>query len=992
MPDNPLRTSRLIPRARIVWSAHRVSEQPSYPFGATQTRSLLFPMQRRDFLKGAVVASVGVVGLGCSAIRQTTSGLAAEGLITPFDLRCESLDDPLGIDSVRPRLSWKLKAIAEARNQTQSAYRISVASSEAGLATGVADLWDSGWVVSPQQLHIEYAGRALASGERAFWRVQVRDGDGLESLPSAGYWWEMGLPRPEDWQGQWISDGKALPATDQAHFQDDPAPLFRRPFRIDKPVRRARLYAAGLGYYECRLNGQKVSDHALDPAWTSFESRVFYTTHDVTASLREGENVLGALVGNGWYNPLPLRMWGRINLREHLPVGRPTLMAQLVVEFEDGTTIRIATDPAWRVSEGPIVRNSVFLGEEYDARLEQSGWDEPGFDDSDWRAASPAKATDHTPGALCAMPIPPIRVTATLHPVSLVEVSPGVYIFDLGQNFAGWVRLRVQGPRGTKVIMRTGELLYPDGTLNPMTAVAGQIKGLNTDGTPRGGPGSPEIAWQSDSYVLRGGGPEEYTPRFTFHGFRYVEVTGFPGVPTLDSIEGLRLNTDVPSNGSFSCSNERFNQIQRMVEWTFLSNLFSVQSDCPAREKFQYGGDIVASSEMALLNFDMATFYAKTVSDHADAVRGDGWFTETAPYVGISAENYVKDAGPIGWGLAHPVLVAQLYQYYGDRRIVQEHFEAARTWVDLLEQYSDGYIIDRCIGDHESLDPKPIELIATAQFHLAASLVAGFADTLQRPEDAAHYRQLAAQIKTAFVEHFLEPGTGRFGIGTQAAQSAALYLGLTPNGEFDRAVKHMVDEVLVTHGGHIATGIFGTKYLLNALTDTGHSEVAYRMVDQPDYPGWGHMLEQGATTLWETWAQSDNVYSQNHPMFSAVSEWFFKGLGGIKPVDSAAGFDRFLIEPSTVSALDWVGVSYESVRGTIGSRWRREDDVLYFDLEIPVNTTAVVRLPARDVALVQESGRAVSEVPFMRPVMAPDGQALRLELGSGRYAFVVRSS
>jgi alpha-L-rhamnosidase len=794
----------------------------------------------------------------------------------------------------------------------------------------------------------------------------------------------MGLLAPHDWTGFWISDGSEQPTSEEACYEDDPAPLVRRSFHVDKPVKRARLYAVGLGYCELRLNGRAVSDHVLDPAWTSFEHRVYYSCEDVTEQLEDGENVLGAMLGNGWYNPLPLRMWGRINVRDHLPVGRPQLLAQLNIEYEDGSAQTVASDESWRITPGPIVRNSVYLGEEYDARRELPGWDRPGFNDADWSSASPARSS---PGELRASPIPPIRVTARLTPVSMREVSPGVYIFDLGRNFAGWVRLRVQGARGTTVRMRMGERLYPDGSLNPMTAVAGQIKGLEEDGTPRGGPGAPEIAWQSNAFTLRGGGPEEYTPRFTFHGFRYVEVAGFPGRPTLESIEGLRLNTDVASAGSFFCSNERFNRLHEMVQWTLLSNLFSVQSDCPGREKFQYGGDIVATSEAAMFGYDMAAFYAKTVSDFRDAVRGDGWFPETAPYVGIAAENYVDEAGPIGWGLAHPLLLAQLYQYYGDRRIVEGHFEAARTWVDLLEQHSDGHIIDRCIGDHESLDPKPIALIATAHFFQAASLVAGFAEALGRSEEEARYRQLASSIRDAFVKRFLEPGTGRFGPATQAAQATALYLGLAPEAEVERATDRMVDEVLVAHHGHIATGIFGTKYLLDALTRSGHADVAYGVVNVPSYPGWGHMLEQGATTLWETWAESDDVYSQNHPMFGSVSEWFYKSLAGIRPEETAVGFDRFWVAPTIPEGLEWLDASYESVRGRISSRWRLEDDLLYLDLEIPVNTTAVVQLPSRDPMSVREGGRLLAEVSSIRSLSTTSPDAVRVELGSGRYSF-----
>ncbi len=932
---------------------------------------------------GAMVTSATGRSLLASE-RSASEDEPDDALISPFDLRCESLYNPLGIDARRPRLSWKLDAGGDARNQSQAAYRIRAATTAAQLSGENVDLWDTGRVSSNRQLHIEYDGKTLQSGERCYWQVEVWDGAGLKSPSSPTAWWEMGLLSSSDWTGTWISDGKDNPASDEDFYEDDPAPLFRRSFHVEKPIQRARLYVAALGYHEFRLNGRSVSDHALDPAWTHPEKRILYTCHDLTDRLSEGENVIGTMLGNGWYNPLPLRMWGRINIRDHLVVGRPKLLAQLVIEYRDGTSQALVSDETWRVADGPILRNSVYLGEKYDARLEQSGWDAPGFDDSGWGRVSEA---DSEEGELRASPLPPIRVATRLSPVSVTEVEEGVYIFDFGQNFAGWVSLRVGGPRGTTVSMRMGELLHADGKLNPMTSVAGQIKGLTSDGTPRGGPGSPEIAWQANSYTLRGDDREQYTPRFTYHGFRYVEVTGFPGEPGLASLEGLRLNTDVESAGAFSCSNERFNRIQEMVRWTFLSNLFSVQSDCPAREKFQYGGDIVATSEMAIYNYDMATFYAKTVADHRDARREDGWLTETAPFVGIAAENFAEGAGPIGWGLAYPLLIAQLHQYYGDRRIVEEHFYAARAWVDLLETSSDGYIIDRCIGDHESLDPKPIELMATAHFYQAASLVAGFASLLGESDQADRYQGLALRIRAAFVERFLDPGTGRFGIATQAAQATALHLGLSPENAVDGAIGRMVEAVVVDHGGHVATGIFGTKYLLNALSDAGHSDVAYRLVDQATYPGWGHMLDNGATTLWETWAASDDVYSQNHPMFGSVSEWFFKSLGGIRPEEQAIGFDRFRIEPSVTGDLEWVDATYESVRGTISSRWRVADGQLQLDIEIPVNTQAVVQIPTSAGPSVREGGRLVADAPALRTLPATRPDTVRLSLGSGRYQF-----
>ncbi len=971
-------------------------------------------MRRRDFLgKSLAVGAAGAVGtigapaLGsavgssdrASASAVDSSGAGRQGgasgaVLAPVDLRCESLYAPLGIDVRQPRLSWRLLAgEVEARSQAQSAYQVLVAADEASLGNDRGELWDSGKVVSTDQLHVVYEGRPAVSAERCYWKVRVWDADDRPTPYSEASWWEMGLLSPADWTGRWLDDGRPLPQRDEDFYGDDPAPMFRRDFTVREGVRRARLYAAGLGYYELRLNGEKVSDHLLDPAWTSFGERVPYTTHDVTALLREGSNVLGSMLGNGWFNPLPLRMWGRINVRDHLVLGRPRFIAQLDIEYEDGAKQSVSTDDGWRTTGGPIVRNSVYLGEIYDARREQAGWDRPGFDDSSWDGAStvvgPAdgQASADQLGPLRSQMIPPIRATAMLQPQSVTEVQPGVFIFDLGQNFAGWARLRVAGPRGTTVKMRMGELLNPDGTLNGMTVVAGQIKGLNRDGTPRGGPGAPEVAFQSNEYTLKGEGLETYTPRFTFHGFRYVEVTGFPGTPPLDAIEGLRLNTDVEEAGSFTCSDELLNRMQKMVQWTLLSNLFSVQSDCPGREKFQYGGDIVATSEMAMFNYDMASFYAKTVQDHDDAVRGDGWFPETAPFVGIAAQGYEEEAGPIGWGLAHPLLVAQLYQYYGDTRLVEQHYDSAVRWVELLADNADGYIVDRCISDHESLDPKPVALTATAHFFQAAKLVERMADILGRTADADRHGALAERIREAFVARFLQPGTGRFDIGTQACQATSLYMGLVPDDEHGDAVDAMADQVLVAHDGHVAAGIFGTKYLLHSLTEVGRADVAHTMVRQETFPGWGHMLAEGATTLWEHWEFSDSTYSHNHPMFGSVSEWFFAGLGGIRPDEEAVGFDRFRVAPNVVGDLEWARVRYESVRGVIVSEWRIEGDQIRLDVEVPVNATAVVRVPTRNPASVTEGGVPAAEAPLVTPLAAnPSGAAL-FEVGSGRYVF-----
>ncbi len=897
------------------------------------------------------------------------------------DLRCEYRTQPLGIDAPQPRLSWVLES--NRRGETQTAYEILAATSAAKLRRADADLWVSGRVNSSESVHVVYAGKPLRSGQRVFWKVRAWNAAGRASAFSKPAWFETALLSPADWQARWIQSPTAHPLPPDQAFDGYPAPLFRKEFTPDKKNPPARPYVSGLGYYELRLNGERVGDHVLDPGWTTYSKRVLYSTYDVTKQLERGRNALGVMLGNGWFNPLPLAMWGHINPRNALTIGEPRVIAQLVVEFTDGTAQIVGTDPTWRVGDGPILRNSVYLGEVYDARREQPGWDRAGFDEASWKPAAVAGAPDL--GPLRAQDAPPIRVTRTLAPVRLTEPKPGVYIFDFGQNFAGWCRLRVNGPAGTRVRLRSGELLYPDGTLNGMTAVVGQIK----DGGPDyryDGVGRPKTAFQLDEYVLKGQGTEVFTPRFTFHGFRYVEVTGFPGTPTLAALEGLRLNSDVASAGSFECSNDRFNRIQQMVLWTELANLFSVQSDCPHREKFGYGGDIVASSEMGMLNFDMARFYAKAANDLLDAVRPNGGFTETAPFVGIADESLGGQAGPIGWGSAQPVLLWQLRQFYGDRRLAEEQFPATKKWIALLRSCAKDGILDNGISDHESLAPKPRALTGTAFYFLNVKLFAQLARALGHEADAAEAEALSEQIRAAFNRRFLQTDTGRYDAATQACQAFALHLGLVPPEEQARALAVLVQDIQSAHQGHLTTGIFGTKFLLNTLTDLGRADVAYQIVNQRTFPGWGHMLEGGATTLWEHWEFSDNTYSHNHPMFGSVSEWFYKALAGIQPAPEAVGFDRILLAPQVVGDLQWVKARYDSVRGTVVSEWTRNADQFRWHVRVPVGTTATLVLPARERTTITEGGKAVERAQGIQFLRMEDGKAI-LALGSGDYRF-----
>jgi alpha-L-rhamnosidase len=705
-----------------------------------------------------------------------------------------------------------------------------------------------------------------------------------------------------------------------------------------------------------------------------------YSTYDVTPQIVSGQNCLGLMLGNGWYNALPMKMWGFLNLRKNLPVGRPRAIAQLEIEFADGTRQLVATDETWRTAPGPVLRNNVYLGEIYDARREIPSWDRPACDETAWARASIAAGPI---GTLRAEMQPPIRVTGKLRPIARTEPKPGVFLFDMGQNFAGWERLRVRGPAGTAVKLRFGELLYPDGTLNVMTSVCGQIKGGQENREEE----CPKLAYQSDVYILSGRGDEVYVPRFTWHGFRYVEVTGYPSTPSVDALEGLRLSADVSDAGEFSCSNERFNRIQTTVRWTFLSNLFSVQSDCPHRERFGYGGDAVATCDAFMLNFDMAAFYAKMVRDFADAALANGSLTGVAPSVGFQDEEpYRGQTVPIGWQIVFPVLQDELYRHYGDLRLIRQQYPAARKQLEFLRTKAKDYIFTECIGDHETLDPKSIALTSTAFYYHQAMLVARFATLLGRADDARQYRELAGRIRQAFLAKFFHADTGRFDIGTQACQSFALHYDLVPAERRQAVLDVLVGEVQQHHHGHVAAGIFGTQYLLETLSRFGRPEVAYGIVNQKTFPGWGHMLEHGATTLWEHWEFSDNVFSHNHPMFGSVSQWFFEDLGGIQAEDAAVGFDRIIIHPRVVGGLTYVKARYDSIRGPILCNWQVQDARLRMDVSVPPGAAATVYVPTHNVSSVTEGGMSASQAQGVEQLASQPGKAVFRVL-AGRYQF-----
>lgn len=783
---------------------------------------------------------------------------------------------------------------------------------------------------------------------------------------------EMALGPVENWTAKWIDDGSPRPKSDAEFYNESPAPLFRTAFKLDKPVQQARLSIAGLGYYEAHLNGKRIGDEQLAPAWTDYRKRVLYATHDVTALVAKGENALGVEVGAGWRDPLPLRMWGRFNLRDSLAVGPPCLIAQLEVTHTDGSRTVIASGPDWRTHAGPVVRNSVYLGEEYDARREVAGWTERDFDDSRWRQATAAR--EEPTGKLVAQSAPPIRIVDRLDGV-LIGESEGIRVYDFGRNFTGVVQVEAHGGAGQPVRLLHGELLNENGRVNPMTSVAGQIKQPGIGGT-----GAPAVAVQQDSYTPAGDGDWTWAPRFTFHGFRYVEATGLPYNARLT---GLALRSDVASVIDFECSDERLNHLQQVCRNTVESNLVGVQSDCPHREKFGYGGDIAVTADAMCLNYDMAAFYAKAVEDLADAARPDGALTETAPYVGIADAGLGEGGGPIGWAMGHPVLLDRLHRYYGAEQLIEEQYAVAAKWLDLVGRLAPDLLVRVELGDHESITPTPIPLMATTHYHDVAVTMQRLANIVGRDQDAACYADLAADIREAWRREFYSGELTQRKDWTQTAScSAVRILG----SEKAADAFQWLERDLTAREGRITTGIFGASWLLETLSRHGRSDLAYQAVTQREFPGWGHMLDSGATTLWEHWEFSDNTFSHNHPMFGSVSQWTIERVGGIAVAPDAVAGDRIEIAPSVVGPVSWAKTTYRSPHGPVRCDWHVEDDELRLEIDVPPGIEARVTVPTDNATKVTESNAPAAQVLGIT-VLPPTANAAVFAIGSGRYVF-----
>jgi len=766
-----------------------------------------------------------------------------------------------------------------------------------------------------------------------------------------------------------------------------PSPMFRKTFTLVAAPKRAIAYVSALGLYELRLNGRRVGDHVLAPEWTDYTKRIQYQAYDVTDLLHQGDNAVGAILGDGWYA-------GRIGLAFIVPGGPtfgiygqiPRLIAQVDIETADGRIECVVTDDTWRVTmDGPVRVNDILDGETVDARKDMPGWDSPGFNDSAWK---PVRLAQKVLGRLVAQPNEPIRVTKELEPVLLAEPKPGVFIYDLGQNMVGGIRLTARAPAGTTMTLRYGEAINPDGTL-----YTANLRG----------------AAQTDRYTFRGSEPEIFEPRFTYHGFRYVEITGLPNKPARDAMLGRVFHSSSPDVGQFECSSPMLNRLWRNIFWTQRANLMSTPTDCPQRdERRGWMGDIQVFSQTACFNMDMAGFFTKWVRDVRDDQADDGRYPDFAPH---PFDYNARFSGVPAWGDAGVVVPWRMYQNSGDPRMLPEQLESAKRWIEYIHKnnpdliwrngrnndYNDWLNADTLKLDNwpQKGGAVPQEVLATAFFAHSTELVSKMAAAIGRKDDAATYAKLAADIKAAFCKTFVHPD-GRIQGDTQAGYALALHFNILPESQRKAATQHLLAGI-AKYKGHISTGIQSTIRMMLELTRTGHNDVAYQLINNRTMPSWGYSIDQGATTVWERWDgyvagrgfQDPGMNSLNHWAIGSVGEWMYRVILGINPDDEHPGYKHFNIRPRPGGGLTWAKGQYNSIRGPIAVDWRQEGHTFKLEVGIPPNTTATVYVPTKNVAAVREGAKRANKaegVRFLR--MEEDNAVFAVE--SGRYSFTTR--
>jgi hypothetical protein len=835
--------------------------------------------------------------------------------LVPTGLRAEAQVDPLAIQTAQPRLSWVLRpVVARDTGKAQSAYRILVASSSPILAANRGDLWDTGEVHSAQTFAIPYAGKPLQSGAQYFWKVEVWDEQGVASGWSAAARFRMGLDAA-DWKGQWIA---AQPAGATPELQ---MPLFRRAVRLDSAPVSAVAYVSGVGQYELSINGRKIGNRELSPGWTNYRKTVLYNAYDVTAALHAGENAIGIMLGNGFYNVFQTP--GRYT-KFTGTFGQPQAIVQIRIAGANGKTVDIATDSTWKTHPGPIAFSQEYGGEDYDARQEPAGWNRSGFDDGAWNAALPVAGPG---GKLAAEQNPPVTVARVYRPVRITEPKPGVRVYDLGQNLSGWPQITVAGEAGATVKLIGGELLNDRGLVSQATFQGPQ--------------------WFS--YTLAGGGiVETWHPRFSYLGFRYVQVE-ITGKATVRALEGQFLHAAAPVTGRFSCSKELFNRVHRLIDAAILSNMQSVLTDCPHREKLGWLEQTYLSGSGIMFNYDVETLYEKIANDMGDAQTAGGLAPDIAPEYAVFAGGF-RDSPE--WGSAMVLDPWLAYRHFGDARSMAAHYDEIKRYLAYLAAKGTGGILSYGLGDWYDIGPKPpgvaqltgLDVTATATYYQDLATAARMARVLGKPAEATQFEASARGVREAFQARLYNPRTGDYDRGSQTANAMPLALGMVLEADRTRVLNRLVDDVRA-HGNHTTAGDIGFHYVIQALSEGGRSDVIYDLLANPEAPSYASQLAHGATALTEAWDANPRS-SQNHFMLGHAEEWFYRYLAGID-LDLSRGEDqRIVLRPTPVGDVTSCDATLESVLGPIVSRWKVANGRFVYDVELPPNTKAKVLLPA----------------------------------------------
>jgi hypothetical protein len=894
------------------------------------------------------------------------SAACSGAAMTVGSLVCEHRENPLGVDVSQPALNWILQS--NQRGDTQTAYQILAATSRSLIDKNNGDLWDSGKVDSDETIQIPYAGKPLKSAEQIFWKVRVWDANGKASAWSDTATWTMGLLDESDWQAKWI-----VAQTNSSSI------LTRREFMVKAGLRRATVFVCGLGQYEMSVNGRKIGDNLLAPGWSQYKKTCLYDTFDLTAQLHRGQNAVGLILGNGMYDIERDKVRYVKFLQSFGPLKA---IAQIQLDYADGTTEIIGTDSSWQTGPSPITFNNIFAGEDFDARLEQKGWDQPAFKaDSQWIPAIETSGPGGTLKSLsCAAP--PIRAIETLKPIAAKTLGTNLIIYDLGQNAAMMPRLVVRGNAGSWVRIIPAELLKPDGTVDRASCTQDGVR---------------PAWWQ---YTLRGDGQEFYFPKFFYQGCRYLQVEFHAAndsgpLPEIKKLEGVVVHSSSAPVGEFETSNTLFNRIYKLVRWAQRSNMMSLMTDCPHREKLGWLEETHLNGPSLRYNFDMSALLQKSVNDMADSQLTNGFVPNIAPeYFKAQPRIDQPFRNSPEWGGAIIMVPWQQYQFDGDIALLRRYYDDMKRYVNFLGSTAKNHVVLTGLGDWYDLGPKPPwgsqltppALTATAFFQHYNWILARTAELLGKPDEARQFDEQAEQIRVAFNQTFFDPTTRQYATGSQCANSLALVMNLVEPTNRAALLDAIVADVR-NHGNALTAGDVGYRYLLRALAENGRSDVIFDMNNQSEKPGYGYQLKMGATSLTEKWDASVGSFgSQDHFMLGQINEWFFHDLAGIASDAASAGFKRIVIKPAIVGDLAWVKGRYDSVRGPIATEWKLNGGTLTLGLAIPPNTMATVFVPAQSAGEVRESGFAAEAARGVKFLRQENGCAV-FEVGSGKYVF-----